>query len=282
MVDKITFMETLHSVQEIIQTNAEPITKEVIQEYFKEMDLSKEQQEMIYQYLLKSQEEPVVDILELGGEEDDEISTSSGKFSYDSSSISQKIPSGISQDNYTTVSQFEHSKHFQRYLREIKEIPILSEEQKFVLYKRLLLGEREVMEEISRQWLGKIIEIAKTYVSDKLLLEDLVQEGNIGLLLGIEQILGNSNSSNIKLDISDLESKLEIYIKESIEDYQKEIEGMDSGEYTILAKVNLIYAAQKALAEQSGTIPTLQELSKYTKIPIGEVEDILALPKETS
>ncbi len=278
MVDKITFMETLHSVQEIIQTNAEPITKEVIQEYFKEMDLSKEQQEMIYQYLLKSQEEPVVDILELGGEEDDEISTSSGKFSYDSSSISQKI----SQDNYTTVSQFEHSKHFQRYLREIKEIPILSEEQKFVLYKRLLLGEREVMEEISRQWLGKIIEIAKTYVSDKLLLEDLVQEGNIGLLLGIEQILGNSNSSNIKLDISDLESKLEIYIKESIEDYQKEIEGMDSGEYTILAKVNLIYAAQKALAEQSGTIPTLQELSKYTKIPIGEVEDILALPKETS
>ncbi|MFG6384783.1 MAG: hypothetical protein K1V96_11065 [Lachnospiraceae bacterium] len=282
MIDKITFMETLHSVQEIIQTNAEPITKEVIQEYFKEMDLSKEQQEMIYQYLLKSQEEPVVDILELGGEEDDEISTSSGKFSYDSSSISQKIPSGISQDNHTTVSQFEHSKHFQRYLREIKEIPILSEEQKFVLYKRLLLGEREVMEEISRQWLGKIIEIAKTYVSDKLLLEDLVQEGNIGLLLGIEQILGNSNNSNIKFDISDLESKLEIYIKESIEDYQKEIEGMDSGEYTILAKVNLIYAAQKALAEQSGTIPTLQELSKYTKIPIGEVEDILALPKETS
>lgn len=278
MVDKITFMETLHSVQELIQTNAEPMTKEVIQEYFKEMDLSKEQQEMVYQYLLKSQKEPVVNILELGNEEDDELSISSGKFSC----ASQKIPSGTSQNSPITVSQFEHSKHFQRYLREIKEIPILSEEQKFVLYKRLLLGEREVIEEISRQWLGKIIEIAKTYVSDKLLLEDLVQEGNIGLLLGIEQILGNSNNSNIKFDISNLESKLEIYIKESIEDYQKEIEGVDSGEYTILAKVNLIHAAQKALAEQSGTIPTLQELSKYTKIPIGEVEDILALPKETS
>ena len=40
MVDKITFMETLHSVQDIMRANASPMTKEEIQIYFKDMDLS--------------------------------------------------------------------------------------------------------------------------------------------------------------------------------------------------------------------------------------------------
>lgn len=52
MVDKITFLETLHSVQEIVKASPEPLTKEEIRGYFQDMELSKEQQEMVYQFLL--------------------------------------------------------------------------------------------------------------------------------------------------------------------------------------------------------------------------------------
>lgn len=65
-----------------------------------------------------------------------------------------------------------------------------------------------------------------------------------------------------------------------MEQYQRETEGIDSRDNTILAKVNLIHEAQKALAEDTGTIPALQELSEYTKIPVEEVRDIMALSKE--
>lgn len=57
MVDKITFMETLHSVQEIARTSANPMSREEIQSYFQGMELSEEQQEMIFQYLQTPQQE---------------------------------------------------------------------------------------------------------------------------------------------------------------------------------------------------------------------------------
>ena len=44
--------------------------------------------------------------------------------------------------------------------------------------------------------------------------------------------------------------------------------------------LGIIHEAQKALAEDTGTIPALQELSEYTKIPVEEVRDIMALSKE--
>ena len=58
MVDKITFLETLHSVQEIVKASPEPLTKEEIRGYFQDMELSKEQQEMVYRFLLTPPEEP--------------------------------------------------------------------------------------------------------------------------------------------------------------------------------------------------------------------------------
>ena len=57
MLDKIAFMETLHSVQEVARTSLTPLSKEEIQTYFKDMELTKEQEEMVYQYLLHPQEE---------------------------------------------------------------------------------------------------------------------------------------------------------------------------------------------------------------------------------
>lgn len=50
MVDKTLFMETLRSVQEIAKASPEPMSREEIQEYFKDMELSSQQQEMIYQF----------------------------------------------------------------------------------------------------------------------------------------------------------------------------------------------------------------------------------------
>ena len=51
MVDRITFMETLRSVQEIANLSQKPMSRKEIQSYFRDMELSGEQQEMIYQYL---------------------------------------------------------------------------------------------------------------------------------------------------------------------------------------------------------------------------------------
>lgn len=270
MVDKITFMETLHSVQEIAKASAVPLTKEEITSYFQDMDLSKEQQEMIYQFLQMPQEETDGETEQQGGG-----STGKGrKSSLRSRSSQASGGSGKKTGN----------PHFQMYLREISAVPTLEREQQNILYQRLLEGEGTVMEEISHQWLEKIVQIAEEYVTPRVFLEDLVQEGNIGLLLGLGQLLGKAAAYGIEngkclkeTQQKKLEEQLEGFAREGMEQYRQEIEGEADSENTILAKVSLIHEARKALAEENGTDPTVQELCDYTRISTEEIADILDL-----
>lgn len=270
MVDKITFMETLHSVQDIVKASPSPMTKEEIQVYFKDMDLSEEQKEMIYRFLLMPQEEPVGNAEDQGGEET--ADTKKQVRAKSSSSVK-----GKSENK-------PQNPHFQMYLKEISAILALTGEQKNMLYRRLLAGEEAVTEEISHQWLKKIIKIAKEYVTPRVLLEDLVQEGNISLLLGLGQLLGNAAEYGMgnaevleNAQQKRLEKRLEEAVREGMEQYRQELEGEADSENTILAKVSLLHEARKALAEENGTDPTIEELCQYTRISPQEIADILDL-----
>lgn len=274
MVDKITFMETLRSVQEIARTGAEPMTKEEIQSYFQDMDLTQEQQDMVYQYLSRPQEEAVKEQMENtsgNGKEKDSLEEKRSKSKAEKGKTAGK-----------TFSKSGHSQHFQMYLREIEGIAVLGEEEKLELYRKLLSGEKGVIAAISGQWLKRIIEMAEPYITDRVLLEDLVQEGNMGLLLGLEELPAGwrEEDQDIFSDCRRLEQRLESFVKEAMSQYRQEMDGTDSGENTILAKVNLVYEARKVLAEETGTIPTLEELSEYTRIPRKEIGDILALSEK--
>lgn len=256
MVDKILFMETLRSVQEIAKASPEPMTREEIQEFFQDMELSSQQQEMIYEYLQKPKEEP----------------------KKEDTKEQRKKSSGKSIDGGKKAS---HSQHFQTYLNEIKNLPEMSQEAKMELYQGLLAGEKATVSVISTQWLKRIADIAKSYVTSQVLVEDLVQEGNMGLLLGMEELLGaRERYEEMATDVSSMEQKIESFVREAMEQYRQETEGRNSGDHTILAKVNLVHEARKVLAEENGTIPTLQELSDFTKISVEEVSDIIALSRE--
>ena len=269
MVDKITFMETLHSVQEIARTSTEPMTKEEIRGYFQDMELSEEQQEMIYQFLLTPQEESV----------ENEDNTEQA----DAGTEAKSRESARHKPAVKTAGQ-SLNPHFQMYLKEISAVDILPKEQQTDLYRQLLSGEETAIEEISHQWLKKIIKIAGEFVTPRVLLEDLVQEGNIALLLGLGQLLGKAleygaDNAEILDDAQQtcLEKRLESFVREGMESYRQELEGEADSENTILAKVSLIHEAQKALAEENGTVPTVQELCEYTRIPQEEIVDILDL-----
>lgn len=265
MVDKATFMETLHSVQEIAKASPEPMTKEEIRGYFQDMDLSEEQQEMVYQFLLAPPQEQE-----------------------DFASAEEAAGAGQPQEMHRgskAPKAAENSKnpHFQMYLREISAVASLTKEQQNSLYVQLLAGQERAVEELSHQWLKKIIRMAEEYVAPKVLLEDLVQEGNISLLLGLRRLLGKSaeyggqDGSLSAAQQKHLERRLEELVREGMQQYRQDVEGQANGEDTVLAKVSLVYEARKALAEENGTDPTVQELCEYTRIPPEEIADILSL-----
>ncbi len=261
MVDKITFMETLRFVQEIAKTSAEPMSKEEIQSYFQDMELSKEQQEMIYQYL------------QTHGEDDRKEKHKEQK--------EQRQAAGTGVEKKSS-----YSAHFRMYLKEISAVPRLDKDQERSLYERLLKGEEAAIADLSGQWLKRVIELAENYIAPRAFLEDLVQEGNMSLLLCLRQLLGEgakygmagSGQGTLGEDQrTKLEQRLEASVIDGLESYRRELEGERDSENAILAKVNLVYEARKALAEENGTDPTLQELCEYTMIPPEEIADLLAL-----
>ena len=57
MIDQRAFMETLRSVQEVAKASLEPLSQEEIKSYFQDMELSSEQQQLIYDYLSMTKEQ---------------------------------------------------------------------------------------------------------------------------------------------------------------------------------------------------------------------------------
>ena len=73
------------------------------------------------------------------------------------------------------------------YLRTIGATPLLSTQQEYDMAQRVRLGDRTAAAELAGANLRLVVSIARRYANRGLLFEDLVQEGNLGLLRAVEK-----------------------------------------------------------------------------------------------
>lgn len=162
MLDRNAFMETLRAVAEICRTSTEPLSKEEILKHFDEIELTEEQVEMIYQYL---QLPPEMQTGEPEPEEEEETQ--------------------VVEDE-----PVEENVYFQMYLDDLEQIEEMSEDEMQEAYKKLLSGDAAVVGTICESWLGSIAQMAIPYAERGAILEDVIQEGNMGLLLKLSEMVG--------------------------------------------------------------------------------------------
>lgn len=72
------------------------------------------------------------------------------------------------------------------YLREINETPLLSAKEEHDLAKRIGDGDVQARDHMVRANLRLVVNIARGYVGKGLGLQDLIEEGNLGLLRAVE------------------------------------------------------------------------------------------------
>ena len=73
------------------------------------------------------------------------------------------------------------------YLKEIKNIQLLTAEQEVTLARRIQKGDKKAREDMIRANLRLVISIAKRYTNLGIALSDLIEEGNIGLMRGVDK-----------------------------------------------------------------------------------------------
>jgi RNA polymerase primary sigma factor len=83
------------------------------------------------------------------------------------------------------VSALTQSDSLRLYLREISRIPLLSAQRELDLAQRVERGDRVARNHLIEANLRLVVSIAKRYVGQGLSLEDLIGEGNIGLIRAV-------------------------------------------------------------------------------------------------
>src|SRR5207245_8129131 len=80
------------------------------------------------------------------------------------------------------------------YLREINETPLLTHDEEKELAGRIEEGDVEARDQMVRANLRLVVNIARGYIGKGLGLEDLIEEGNLGLLRAVEGFDPNMNT----------------------------------------------------------------------------------------
>jgi len=75
----------------------------------------------------------------------------------------------------------------QLFLKEIGQVPLLTHDEEISLAKRILEGDDWAKQEMMRRNLRLVVSIARKYHSTTMTLDDLIQEGSIGLMKAIEK-----------------------------------------------------------------------------------------------
>ena len=273
MVDQNTFIETVQSVSQIIRTSAEPIGREEIMSYFKDMDLNKAQEDLIFDFLLNHHDEPENGQEDVETENIDEVSDKNTDIIYsEGEPIGQKKDTASDEDEDSLIPD---SPMFKMYLEELDEIPEYSKEEQDELYKKLLNGDESVIHTISNMWLKSVLDMAKKLAVTKEGFEDVVQEGNMALFMHLTELCGAGEKENIEDEILEV---IEAAMKECIRDQTGESEN----ENAMVGKVSLVSRAVEHLKSQNGTDPSAQELSEYTSVPADELSSILELLKKAT
>lgn len=70
----------------------------------------------------------------------------------------------------------------EKYLQEISEVPLLSQEEEIRLAKDVKNGSQEALEKLTKANLRFVVSVAKQYQNQGLSLGDLINEGNLGLI----------------------------------------------------------------------------------------------------
>ena len=248
MLDRSKFMEMLQSITEVAKVQGNRLTKEEIAEYFSEMELEEAHFQHIYQYLGENGI-TVPGFLYKKVEEDE-----------------------VEKDEQGQKNEEEEKKSpvLSMYMEELSSLETISEQEKTPLFLGIRNGDEEAKKRLFEGYLPVVVELANKYKGKGMLVEDLIQEGNLGLFEALEKVGEISN-------IDDADTFIVESIRQAMVEVIDEEIGENDWEETVLAKTGLISEAAKYLAEDMGRVATVKELAEFTKLTEEEITDILQL-----
>lgn len=239
MIDKTEFLEKLNRLLKLAQGQGSQITIEEVKAYFSEDALTEEQVELVFEYLM-AQKVAVKGYVKLTSEED--------------------------EVNFTE----EEQQYLKEYELELKSIRAAKEGETEELFSKVIQGDENAKSRLIELYMGQVIEMAKQVYQPEVFLGDLIQEGNLGIVLGVEMITDPATADETIL----------LQMKQSMQLLLEEQSELSNRDKKMVEKVQALDESIQALTEELGRKVTIDELAVYMGLEVEEIEDILKLTGE--
>ena len=242
MEERAEFLKKLNGLVAVAKSQGDQITIDEVKTYFADTGLNEEQLEMVFDYLL-AQKVVVKGYIKMA------------------ESVEEK---------YTYTE--EEEAYLKEYQNDLKAFQEERQGEREMLFQRLLEGDATAKNRLTEIYLQEVVEIAKEMYHPEIFLGDLIQEGNVGLILGLDMLV----------DIDTAHNTIMNQVKQCIQMLIEEHTEVKSRDNKMVEKVTMLDESIKALTEELGRKVTIDELAVYMGMTEEEIDDILRLMGEDS
>jgi len=182
-VEKEKFVEKLQKLVEVGKTKKSSMDINEVQDFFVNEELSKEQLDHVVSYL----ENHGIEVLRVMS---DDLTLEENlvlDVDLDEDNFDMIEEEEIDLNAINLLSGVSTEDPVKMYLKEIGTVPLLTAEEEIELAKRKADGDQEAKERLIEANLRLVVSIAKRYTGRGMSFLDLVQEGNLGLIKGVEK-----------------------------------------------------------------------------------------------
>lgn len=158
------------------------------------------------------------------------------------------------------------------YLKEIGKTPLLTFEEEIALAKRYEKGDKKAKDKLIKANLRLVVSIAKKYLGRRLSFLDLIQEGNRGLIRGVEKYdwrRGYKFSTYATWWIRQA-------ITRAIADQSRTIRIP----VHMVDHINRYYKTQRRLTQKLGREPTVKEIAREMQMSTSEIENLIKISQQ--
>ena len=168
------------------------------------------------------------------------------------------------------VLDAEEREYLKRYLREVSKAGRLGENEREALMLSAMAGKREAIERLIADYLPQVADIARLYARQGVTMEDLVGEGNVALVSGMEMLGALEEAGEAqRMLVGKIMDAMDRLVAEHA---LAGVIGKQAAE-----RVNRIADAAKELSDALGRKVTVQELSGESGISGEEIQEALRL-----
>jgi RNA polymerase primary sigma factor len=151
-----------------------------------------------------------------------------------------------------------------KYLQDISRESLITAEEEVVLAQRIQAGDKEAIEKLAKANLRFVVSVAKQYQNRGLSLQDLINEGNLGLLKAAEKFDHTKGFKFISYAVWWIRQTIQQALLENSRLVRLPVNKVNTN--------NKINKAIAKLEQQFGREPSSEEISEMVKLPEEEIK----------